>query len=46
MTDKTLDEFKKIADDIYEQGYICDFGANRDKWITIYAKAMLEHFQW
>lgn len=37
-----FEEFKKIVEDIYEQGYICGFGNDRAKWIEIYAKAMLE----
>lgn len=42
MTNKILDEFKKAIDDIYEQGYIAGFGTDRDKWITVYAKVMIE----
>lgn len=42
MTEKTLEELKKIAEELYEQGYICGFGTNREIWIEVYAKAMLE----
>ena len=37
-----LEEFKKAIDDLYEQGYICGFGSDRDKWLDVYAKAMVE----
>ncbi len=42
MNDEIIEEFKKAIDEIYEQGYIVGFGTNRDKWITVYAKVMLE----
>ena len=40
--EKIIEEFKKIVEDIYEQGYICGFSANREKWVGVYAKAMAE----
>lgn len=40
--EKIIAEFKKAIDDIYEQGYICGFSANREKWVGVYAKAMAE----
>ena len=42
MNDEILEELKKAVDDLYEQGYIAGFGSDRDRWIEIYAKAMLE----
>lgn len=42
MDDEILEEYKKIVSDIYEQGYILGFGTDRDKWVTVYARAMMQ----